>query len=126
MDWPAYKARCDSPEFWSRWLIERWLELLAEASAVATVDGTADQRAATSNALERALCGARLPKPADHRGGPATDMFEVMLSVEQAQGLLVLLDSLPAPVVATPAQRARGLGGFREAMVEYLTWRIQQ
>lgn len=87
MDWPSYKALCDRPDVLSRWTIERTVELLetpgVEPHPLATV-------------LRGLLASAPLPRPADHSGPPATDMFLAALdapgvaaaraAVEQAAG----------------------------------------
>jgi hypothetical protein len=61
MDWPRYRALCDRPNVCSRWMLERTLVLLEPGPVAA--------------ALEGILGTEPLPRPADHFGPPATDMF---------------------------------------------------
>ena len=65
MDWPRYRALCDRPDVCSRWMLERTLALLEPGPVAA--------------ALERILATEPLPRPADHFGPPATDMFRTDL-----------------------------------------------
>ncbi len=105
LDWVAYKRLCDTPDVLSRWMLEQTVELL---------DG------ALHNALQEALTGAPLPKPDDHKGGAATDMFQLTLTREQ---VLAIHAQISVAVVAgetTSATRGRGLGGFEEAWREYI------
>ncbi len=106
MDWVAYKALCDSPDTFSRWMLEQSIELL-----------TGEARLAAR--LAAVLRGTPLEKPADHRGGTLTDMIAVILSVEEARAI----DQAVARAVdagrTTTATQSRGLGGFREAWHEY-------
>ncbi len=105
MDWERYKALCDTPEVCSRWLLEQTLELLD------------DQDLALS--LRSAMDAPPLPKPADHRGGSATDMFRLRLTLEQANAVRLRLEQASAVGETTRATRERGLGGFVEAWREY-------
>jgi hypothetical protein len=61
MDWPRYRALCDRPDVCSRWMLERTLALLGPGPVTA--------------ALQRILATEPVPRPADHFGPPATDMF---------------------------------------------------
>jgi hypothetical protein len=105
MDWARYKALCDSPEVLSRWMIEQTLELLGDADAAA--------------ALRAVLGGAPLEKPSDHRGGMATDMFVLALSLGQVRAISEAVQGAVASGQTTSGTRTRGLGGFVEAWDEY-------
>ena len=106
MDWNAYKALCDSPHTFSRWMLEQSIELLAEEAQLAA-------------RLATVLRGAPLEKPADHRGGASTDMFVVALSVGEARAIDQAVAEAVVGGRTTTATKSRGLGGFREAWHEY-------
>src|SRR5512139_877481 len=101
MDWPAYKRICDRPDVFSRWMIEQTCDLLGD-------DGLRRSLAAVLNSTA-------LPKPEDHRGGAATDMFVLGLRLDDV--VSVELDIVRAVTEGrtTGATRMRGLGGFGEA-----------
>jgi len=105
MDWARYKALCDAPEVFSRWMLEQTLELLGDAHPAA--------------ALEATLRGAPLEKPADHRGGAATDMFVLALPITEVRAVVEAVAHAVARGETTGATRQRGLGGFVEAWSEY-------
>ena len=71
-------------------------------------------------ALMAALDGEPLPKPADHRGGSATDMFRLDLNRENVLHIHDQMANAVRTGRTTSATRARGLGGFEEAWREYL------
>ena len=106
MDWDAYKARCDSPEVWSRWMLSQTLELLS---------GDAELGAP----LRRALCGKPIAKPSRHKGGACTDMFELRLDETQAEAVVAAVRRAVERGAVTAGTRRRGLRGFLEAWVEY-------
>lgn len=106
MDWKVYKALCDSPHTFSRWMLEQSIELLADEARLAA-------------RLAAALRDESLEKPADHRGGVLTDMFVVTLSVEEARAIDAAVARAVVGGRTTAATKSRGLGGFREAWHEY-------
>ena len=106
MDWDEYKARCDSPEVWSRWMLAQTLELLS---------GDAE----LSAPLHRALNGEPIAKPPGHKGGDATDMFELRLDEVQADAVVARVRRAVERGAETEGTRGRGLGGFLEAWMEY-------
>lgn len=108
MDWNEYKALCDTPDVVSRWMLVQTIELLGLESA----------GEALLAALERALRGAPLAKPPGHKGGAATDMFRLALSLEEAQAVAALVARAAAAGRTTGATSGRGLGGFAEAWEE--------
>ena len=96
MDWPTYKALCERPDVMPRAMLDRTSALLPRRLAMAL--GTA--RAATP-----------YPKPADHKGGDATDMFEVALSANDAGATLAAVEA-----AAARGQASAGLlAAWREA-----------
>jgi hypothetical protein len=105
MDWERYKGLCDSPEVCSRWMIEQTLELLGDVDVAVSLRST--------------LRGKPLDKPSDHRGGAATDMFVLTLSLDDARAIGAAVQTALASGQTTSGTRARGLGGFAEAWDEY-------
>ena len=73
MDWACYRRRCEAPQVLSRWLLERTAGLVGEPLA---------------QPLREVAAGAPLPKPPDHKGGAATDMFEARLDPTTAAAIL--------------------------------------
>ena len=106
MDWNEYKTLCDSPQVFSRWMLEQSVELLAD-----------DVRLA--GRLAAVLRGAPLQKPVDHRGGASTDMFAMALSLDDARAIERAVVLAVDAGRTTTATKSRGLGGFREAWHEY-------
>lgn len=109
MDWNDYKALCNSPRMFSRWMLEQSIKLLSDEPRLA-------------DALARILRGVPLDKPADHRGGALTDMFEVALSSHEARGVHRVVANAVRAGRTTPATEPRGLGGFAEAWLEYVCY----
>jgi limonene-1,2-epoxide hydrolase len=109
MDWNEYKALCDSPPVFSRWMLEQSVELLVDEPRLA-------------HALGRLLETSPIEKPSDHRGGAATDMFVVSLSARDARAIVASIGTAIDDGRTTTATRARGLGGFREAWREYAAY----
>lgn len=106
MDWDGYKARCDSPEVWSRWMLAQTLELLSADAEL-------------SASLRQSLASEPIAKPPGHKGGDATDMFELRLDEAQADAVVARVRSAVRGGAETAGTRGRGLGGFLEAWVEY-------
>ena len=104
MNWTSYKALCDRPDVWSRWMLEQTRELL---------DGPARL------CLAAALARSPLPKPADHKGGPATDMLVLQLTGQRRREVLEAVRCAVSAGRTTSAPRDRGLGGFVESWQEY-------
>ncbi len=109
MDWDHYKTLCDSPRMFSRWMLEQSIELLGESPHLAA-------------RLLHMLRGAPLDKPPDHRGGAQTDMFEVVLALEQARAVQRIIVEAVAVGRTTTGTSPRGLGGFAEAWSEYVIY----
>jgi len=109
MNWNEYRALCDSPRMFSRWMLEQTIELIADEPRLAPV-------------LANVLRGAPLDKPTDHRGGAVTDMFEVGLRIEDAQRVHSLMHDAVSIGRRTAATQSRGLGGFTEAWSEYAAY----
>jgi limonene-1,2-epoxide hydrolase len=109
MDWNEYKALCDSPPVFSRWMLEQSVELLVDEPRLAS---------ALANLLET----SPIEKPRDHRGGAATDMFVVSLSARESREIFAAIGTAIDDGRTTTATRARGLGGFRETWREYAAY----
>jgi len=109
VDWNEYKALCDSPHVFTRWMLEQTIELLESEPELAAT-------------LARTLEGTEIEKPSDHLGGAQTDMFEVTLSPGDARTLVRVIEESVRHGRTTASTRARGLGGFREAWQEYATY----
>jgi hypothetical protein len=109
MDWNDYKALCNSPRMFSRWMLVQSIELLSDEPRLA-------------DALARVLHGTPLDKPLDHRGGALTDMFEVALGVDEARSVHRVVADAVRTGRTTPATEPRGLGGFAEAWLEYVCY----
>lgn len=93
MDWQRYKMLCEAPRMMSRWMLTETATLIPE-----------ELRAP----LEAALSGTPLAKPADHAGGPETDMLPVCL--DAAADILAAVEQAAARGATTTA--GRHLGGF--------------
>ena len=109
MEWDEYKRLCDSPQTFSRWMLEQCLELLASETQL-------------RDALAAEMRSAPLKKPHDHRGGAATDMFEVMLAPDDARAIHRLIGIAVRERRTTAGTTPRGLGGFEEAWREYVAY----
>jgi len=109
MDWNDYKALCDSPRTFSRWMLEQSIELLNDSPHLA-------------DRLSRVLSGDSLDKPDDHRGGTLTDMFEVDLVAGDARAIHRTVVDAAKVGLTTSGTKARGLGGFAEAWEEYVVY----
>ena len=112
MDWEHYKRLCDTPDVASRWLLEQTFELLSDPALRSRLGATLRQ--------------PPLPKPADHRGGTATDMFRLALTAEEVCAVCREVEAAVAGGLTTRATRARGLGGFVEAWQEYARYVLAQ
>ncbi len=104
LDWDAYKRLCDTPNVLSRWMLEQTAEL---------VHGHLRAE------LKAALDLAPLSKPQDHKGGPATDMFQLDLARRDVLAVHEQIANAVANGETSSATGARGLGGFEEAWREY-------
>ena len=105
MDWERYKAICDEPCVVSRWLLEHTAATLEQ-----NADGAASALAAT---LRVAANKPPLPKPADHKGGAETDMFQTPVPLTVAQAVLAAMQRPDATPSALP------LKGAAAAWAEY-------
>ena len=105
MDWDEYKALCDRPNVFSRWMLEQTGGLV---------------NAVAAEALRAFTARAPLVKPADHKGGAVSDMFEIDLEAARVREIVEHLERARAAGRTTP--QGRPLGGFVAAWVEYRDW----
>lgn len=89
MDWATYKARCDHPRVLSRWMLTRTAQWVEPPVAAA---------------LRDAMQAQPLAKPRDHKGGPATDMFDVDLDAPTVATILQGVER--AAAAYAPADRS--------------------
>lgn len=101
VSWQSYKALCDRPDVLSRWMLEETAALLAGDSRTA---------------LLAIAAGTPLPKPTDHKGGEATDMFEVALPEDVVRVIVDTVDDAAERGLRTP--RSTRIGGFATAWRE--------
>lgn len=111
MEWSRYKVLCDRPDVLSRWLLERTIELLERATH-ARCEGLAD-------ALRAVLDSEPLPRPVDHSGPPATDMFGARLDVAVVHATLAEINGAAAEGWLTGVLGRRSAVGFLAAWREY-------
>jgi hypothetical protein len=109
MEWDDYKRLCNSPQTFSRWMLEQCVELLASETQL-------------RDALIGSMCAAPLERPSDHRGDPRTDMFEVVLVPDDARAIHRIIESAVREGRTTRSTKPRGLGGFEEAWREYVVY----
>lgn len=64
--------------------------------------------------------GTPLPKPADHKGGGDTDMFEVALPPAHVRSIVEAVDDAASRGRRTP--RSTRIGGFATAWRELRDW----
>lgn len=67
-------------------------------------------------ALLEIAAGTPLPKPTDHKGGEATDMFEVALPADVVRSVVEIVDDAAERGLRTP--RSTKIGGFATAWRE--------
>ncbi len=106
MEWDEYKPRCAAPGAFSRWMLEQSLELVATDVAAASQ-------------LRAVLAGRTLDKPADHRGGADTDIFELGFDLAIVERIVARVAAAATQGASTSGTVQRGLGGFDAAWREY-------
>ena len=111
MQWDAYKELCDQPDYWSRWMLEQCADLMAQ-----------QQKADLQALLEAALEQPPLPMPLDHRGPPATQMYQLQFTRTQRQAMLLAVAEAQQKGLTTSQTKRRGLGGFVQAWQEYVSY----
>ena len=107
MDWKRYKQICDTPNVFSRWMLEQTGELIAEALAVK---------------LRASMTQPPVAKPEAHQGGIETDMFELSLGPAEIRAVIADLRLAEQAGRRSSGTVSRGLGGFQEAWNEYLSY----
>ena len=111
MQWETYKALCDQPDHWSRWMLEQCADLMAQL-----------QRADLQALLEAALEQPPLPMPPDHRGSAAVQMYQLQLTRPQREALLAAVAEAQHKGLTTSQTAQRGLGGFVQAWQEFVSY----
>ena len=91
-------------------MLEQSCELLGRAGKAGLV-----------RALDVIMATAPMEKPEDHKGGLATDMFELNLSGGEVGAVLEVVRHASMCGESTEETRERGLAGFVEAWAECLT-----
>ena len=104
IDWERYKALCDRPDVLSRWMLEETATLLSGETRLALLE---------------ILGGTPLPKPPDHKGGEATDMFAVDLPSDVVCSISEVVLDAASRGLRTP--RSTKIGGFATAWRELQT-----
>lgn len=126
-DWQTYKALCDQPEVFTRWMIERTLVVIEQV--LQKQDNQEIREAKKAQELVQArtslvnLLGQTPltpPQPVDRR----VDMLQLRLPKSQVQAIVDLfadVASLPAGewLDAMQQKRQNPWGGFREAWLEH-------
>jgi hypothetical protein len=105
MDWKTYQRLCGQPDVFSRWMLCETAALMEDRELAARILAP--------------LGRTPFEKPADFRGGAATDMFAVDLSRRDVQRIEIALRGARACGRALAHTPGRGLGGFVEAWAEY-------
>lgn len=111
MDWETYKALCDRPDYWTRWMLEQCIDLVAQL-----------ERADLSDLLLTAAAAPSLDVPRDHKGPDATRVVQLSLTAAQRAAMLEAIIEAERLGLRTPQTAARGLGGFIEAWREYVSF----
>ena len=109
MDWETYKARCDHPRVLSRWMLTRTAQWGEPPVAAA---------------LHDAMQAQPLAKPRAHKGGPATDMFDVDLDAPTDAAILHGVERaaaayMPGDRAATGPAPTSSLNAYIAAWREY-------
>ncbi|MYJ73938.1 MAG: hypothetical protein F4089_02065 [Gammaproteobacteria bacterium] len=89
----------------SRWMLEETAALLSGADRAALLEITGR---------------TPLPKPADHKGGGDTDMFEIDLSHVIVRAIVEAVEDATSRCRRTP--RSTKIGGFAAAWRELRDW----
>lgn len=111
MEWSCYKALCDRPDVLSRWMLERTVELLERAEPA--------RRHGLVDAVRVVLAGEPLPRPVDHSGPPATDMFAARLNDRVVHATLAEVEDAAAKGWLAGLLGGRSPVGFVAAWREY-------
>lgn len=102
MRWEDYKRLCERPDHFSRWALQM--------TAAAVSDP------ALRGALVNATRKAPLVKPADHRGGPETDYFQIDVAMHHVR---LLVEQLGVAAAETEGKQQRRLNHLRVVWREY-------
>ena len=108
MQWSNYKALCDRPDYWSRWMLDQCIELLQ-----------LQQRDDLAALLMRGIEAEPLARPADHKGPAAVHMHRLELTLRVRAEICEAIEQADASGLRTEQTAERGLGGFVEAWREF-------
>jgi hypothetical protein len=118
MDWQTYKKFCDSPDYWSAWMLDQCRELLL-ISGLQGADRVAETLQADQSKKPLAL-------PSGHIADERTVMFRVSITDTQSELLLAVINQATALERYTQATADRGLMGFAESCEELIRWRASR
>ena len=107
MDWETYKSLSHSPPYFTRWAL---------AHTVPYLNGT------TLGHLERCQAQRPLTKPADHKGGPETDVLRLELSGECVREIIEALETGRVEGKLTAGSSQPNLGTLIKRWEEYEQW----
>lgn len=93
-------------------MLEQTLEILERAEAHAL-----------ASRISESLETPPLAKPSDHKAGRATDMFVLEIELAEAQDVAGWMSHAVRQRWTTSGTRSRGLGGFVEAWMEYVSFK---
>ena len=102
MQWEDYKRLCERPDYFSRWALQLTGETVSDPALRKTL----------ADVTRR----APLDKPADHRGGPETDYFQVDVAMHHA---LLVVHQIGIAVSESEGRQQRRLNHLRVVWGEY-------
>ena len=108
MDWDTYKELSHSPEYFTRWALDRTTPHLDDRLRELLSKHTAKQP---------------LEKPVDHKGGPETDILRVDLDLDSVQSIVDALSNARAQEKIETGSFQRNLNGIINSWEEYVDWR---
>ena len=107
MDWETYKELSHSPPYFTRWALDR--------TATHLTGPVLDQ-------LEHCKSQQALEKPADHKGGPETDVIRLELTGECVLTIIEALQAAHVQVKLNEGSAQPNLGTLIKSWEEYLEW----
>ncbi|MEE4359960.1 MAG: hypothetical protein V2I63_00400 [Pseudomonadales bacterium] len=106
MDWGTYRRLCDRGDVLSRHLLDATAGRLREAGECELADR-----------LSALTAAAPIARPADHRGGPEADFFQVALGPQDARRVLAIVGAPRSPAANGGTPHAH-----RVVWQEYVDW----